>query len=413
MSGLFNSPRSVSEITTYIQDLFETDLTLRDLWITGEVSNFTRANSGHWYFTLKDNAAQIRCVMWRRDAEHQQVLPREGDALEVHGKVTIYPQRGEYQLYADIVRPVGVGDLYQEFERLKARLNTEGLFDAERKRPYPPFPYQIGVITSPTAAAFQDVLNVLRRRFPLAEVILSPTPVQGNDAPPQIIRALEQLNTHTQVDVILMCRGGGSIEDLWPFNDEAVARAVAASRIPVITGVGHETDFTIVDFVSDDRAPTPSAAAELATPDLSEINEDLRYTEQRLNTTIGDKLMYMRNQLVASQRALRYNSPVMTIRNQRQRIDDLSVRMAQQQKSTIILRRERLQAKRAALEAASPQAILSRGYAIVSRSDDGRRIVSELDATPGTGITVQLRDGEIKARVEDKDAHGRYKRTLF
>lgn len=413
MSGLFNSPKSVSEITTYIQDLFETDLTLRDLWVTGEVSNFTRASSGHWYFTLKDNTAQIRCVMWRRDAESQRVLPREGDALEVHGKVTVYAQRGEYQLYADIVRPVGVGDLYQEFERLKAKLNAEGLFDADRKRPYPPFPYQIGVVTSPTAAAFQDVLNVLRRRFPLAEVILSPTPVQGNDAPPQIVRALERLNTHTQVDVILMCRGGGSIEDLWPFNDETVARAVAASQIPVITGVGHETDFTIVDFVSDDRAPTPSAAAELATPDLSEIGEDLRYTRQRLNTTISDKLMTLRNQLVASQRALRYNSPVMTIRNYRQRIDDLSIRMAQHQKSAIILRRERLQAKRAALEAASPQAILSRGYAIVSRSDDGRRIVSELDATPGTAITVQLRDGEIKARVEDKEAHGRYKRTLF
>ena len=258
---------SVHEITRYIHDLFDADDMLADVWVRGEVSNLTKARSGHWYFTIKDATAQLRCVMFRGAARTVRADVDTGDEILVHGRVSVYDARGEYQLYADQIEAVGsLGDLHVQFEALKAKLDTEGLFDPARKRPIPTFPKRIGIVTSPGAAAWHDMQNVLRRRFPIVELILSPTLVQGAEAPPQIVAALEKLNRRSDVDVIIIARGGGSLEDLWCFNDETVARAVAASRVPVISGIGHEIDFTIVDFVADLRAPTPSAAAELATP---------------------------------------------------------------------------------------------------------------------------------------------------
>jgi exodeoxyribonuclease VII large subunit len=404
---------SVSELTRYIRDLFDSDAVLQDVWVTGEVSNMHEASSGHWYFTIKDNDSQLRCVMWRSATSKQSMMPQDGDALEVHGSISVYEPRGEYQIYADIVRPVGVGRLYQEFERLKLKLAHEGLFDEERKRKFPTVPRKIGVVTSPGAAAFQDIQNVLKRRCPLVEVILSPTMVQGVEAPVQIINAIGRLNAYTDADVILVCRGGGSIEDLWAFNNEDVARAVAGSRIPIITGVGHETDFTIVDFVSDLRAPTPSAAAELATPDVQDMRQDLYRLTERLIGLTYDVIFNGQNDLDALGRRLDHVSPVRTIEVMRQRVDDLSTRMTRQQQNTFTLVRERLQNRLAALHAASPQAILARGYAIITRTEDGQRVISEYDARPGTGVTIQLRDGELYARMEDKDTHERYKRTLF
>ncbi|MFW5708642.1 MAG: exodeoxyribonuclease VII large subunit [Chloroflexota bacterium] len=405
--------KSVSEVTSYISHLFDTDSVLQNVWVSGELSNLTRASSGHWYFTLKDNDASLRCVMWRSAATRQTFIPREGDALEAHGAISVYAPRGEYQLYVDLLRPVGVGDLYQAFERLKAKLQAEGLFEADRKREPPLFPHRIGVVTSPSAAAFQDILNVLRRRFPLAEVVLSPTMVQGVEAPPQIVRAIERLNHQTEIDVILLCRGGGSIEDLWAFNDEEVARAVAASRIPVITGVGHETDFTIVDFVSDLRAPTPSAAAELAAPSIDEIQQALADQTALLGATMDDALQARRRELDNTRRGLQYNSPAVAIRTARQRIDDLSNRLLRGVRGDLALQRERLAARTRALLTADPKALLDRGYAIVIRSEDGQRVKMADEAPPGTAITVQLAHGELKARVEDKDSHERYQRTLF
>lgn len=410
---MLETARTVAQITRYISQLFSTDDVLQDIWITGEVSNMTRAKSGHWYFTIKDSDAALKCVMWRSSAERQTVVPAEGDAIEVHGKVGVYEPRGEYQLYADAIRPVGVGSLYQAFERLKARLQSEGLFDADRKRDIPHFPYKIGVVTSPTAAAFQDILNVLGRRFPLAEVVLSPTIVQGKDAPPQIVQAIERLTDASDVDVIIIARGGGSIEDLWAFNDEAVARAVVASRIPVVSGVGHETDFTIVDFVSDIRAPTPSAAAEIATPDVGEMAQGVIDRDALMTALLDDRIASHRSELTSAERSLRFSSPEAAIRNNRQRVDDFNARLLKSTHNRLSLLRERFEARGRALAAADPQAILKRGYAVVTRSDDGRRVVSELDVQPGVGITLQLRDGEVKARVEDKDTHGRYKRTLL
>ncbi len=404
---------SVSELTTGIRELLEATDWLHDVWVAGEVSNMTRAASGHWYFTVKDSGAQLKCVMWRSSAEKQTTIPQDGDAIEVHGYVSVYEPRGEYQLYANRIRPVGMGDLYQQFEELRARLQAEGLFEADRKRPIPAFPKQIGVVTSPDAAAFQDIQNVLRRRFPLVEVILSPTQVQGADAPPQIVSALRRLNDKTDVDVILLCRGGGSIEDLWAFNDERVARAVVGSRVPVITGVGHETDFTIVDFVSDLRAPTPSAAAELATPNMADLAYDVAQSSLFLTQLLRDTISALRADITLINRGLERESPVSHIQTMRQRIDDLNTRLLMAQRGRIALLRERVSARMDLLDAANPQSILAKGYAIVYRSDDGARVQSAKDAQPGTGITIQLHDDELKARVEDKESHGRYKRTLF
>ncbi len=401
---------SVGALTTHIRELIETSFTLQDTWVEGEISNMRVANSGHWYFTLKDNRAALKCVMWRSDAARYGQAPRDGDAVRAHGRIGVYEQRGEYQLYADFIRPVGVGDLYQQFELLKSRLQAEGLFDEEHKRPLPTFPARIGVVTSADAAAYQDVLNVLRRRFPVAEVVLSPTLVQGDTAPPQIVLALGRL---ADVDVIILCRGGGSIEDLWAFNDEAVARAVFESMVPVVTGVGHETDFTIVDFVADLRAPTPSAAAEVATPDAAELREQLHDRQRGLVDAAKAQLRAFRDDTADYVRTLGYLSPARTIERERQRVDDLAGRLGSAQHRSMDLRAERLSTRMAALNAANPAAILARGYAIVTRSEDGTIVRNEKDAKPGVGVTIRLESGELKARIEDKDTHEQYKRTLF
>jgi exodeoxyribonuclease VII large subunit len=411
--AFFNTVYSITDLTTYIREVIESNDNLQDVRVTGEVSNMRRAASGHWYFTLKDNNAQLKCVMWRSSAERQTFTPNDGDAIEAQGRIGVYDSQGVYQLYTNSVRPLGMGDLYAQFEALKAKLEAEGLFDPFRKRPIPTFPKQIGVVTSAEAAAFQDIQNVLRRRFPLAEIIISPSLVQGSDAPPQIVKALDRLNQYTQVDIILLIRGGGSIEDLWAFNDERVARAVVASRIPVITGVGHEIDFTIVDFVSDLRAPTPSAAAEVATPNIDDLETNLRDANDRMVAAMDNTLFSLNANLSSTTRTLGHISPASRIRNLRQRVDDWNTRLINRQQGCITLWRERLTAREAALNAANPRSILARGYAVVYRSEDNSRINMAEGTKPGVGITIQFHDGELKARVEDKDAHERYKRTLF
>ena len=405
---------TVEGVTAYIQSVLDSDPPLQDIWVRGEVSNMKRAASGHWYFTLKDAHAQLKCVMFRHHAEHQLITPTDGDAVQVHGKISVYVQRGEYQLYADEMQLAGgIGDLYLRFEEVKRKLEGEGLFDEERKRQLPDFPQRIGVVTSPDAAAFQDIQNVLSRRYPLAEVILSPTLVQGQEAPSQIVQALERLNQHNVPDVILVCRGGGSIEDLWAFNDEQVARAIAASAIPTVSGVGHETDFTIADFVADVRAPTPSAAAEIATPNKSDLQIDIDYLSGELQRHIDTMLADNRMAVDSADRSLKHVSPERQLRELRLRVDDLAERMATQQARHLELLRERLTAQVRALNHANPDSLLRRGYAIVTRSDDGTLVKNEKAAPPGTGITIRLQAGELKARVEDKDSHGQYKRTLF
>lgn len=390
---------TVGELTSYIKELFDIDFRLRDLEVAGEISNFTRARSGHIYFTLKDEEAQLKCVMWRTSAERLRFDPQEGDAVVVHGRISVYEASGVYQLYADRMEPEGRGGLALAFERLKEMLAAEGLFDAEHKKPLPAFPGKIGLVTSADAAALRDILNVLHRRDPLVNVLLAPTLVQGEEAPRQIVRALQWLDGRDDVDLIIVSRGGGSIEDLWAFNDEGVARAIFAARHPIISGVGHETDFTIADFVADMRAPTPSAAAELAVPDLSELLPALDATRKRLAALAENQIEQARWKLAAQRQSLSYLSPVAQLDSYLQLIDALQMRMENAVGRTIERARAVVTGSTEHLQAVSPLATLKRGYAIV-RHKEGRIITSISHIKTGDAIEVRISDGSFDANVD-------------
>jgi exodeoxyribonuclease VII large subunit len=390
---------SVTDLTRYLKDVLETDELLQDVWVKGEVSNFARPASGHLYFTLKDASASLRCVMWRSAVARQKFMPRDGDAIEVHGSISIYELGGQYQLYADVFRPVGEGALYQEFLRLKALLEEEGLFAPERKRTIPERPKCIGIVTSRTGAALQDMLNTLRRRYPLVEVVLAPTPVQGEEAPAGIIAALQQVAELASPDVIILARGGGSIEDLWAFNDEGVARAIAASPVPVITGVGHETDFTIADFVADLRAPTPTAAAELATPNQADLRLDLSELNERLNRLALGYTTELRWQFKEIQNQLERSSPLNQIQSASQRVDELERRLAASAQHILQLARTHLDGLGLHMAALSPAAVLERGYAIVTNRE-GSTISRKQQVSPGESLNVQVSDGDFDVHVD-------------
>ena len=399
---LFSTPQwSVSELTRYMRDLLESDQNLQDLWVQGEVSNLSRPRSGHLYFTLKDSSSALRCVMWRAIFSRQTFVPKDGDAIEVHGSINIYEAGGQYQLYADLMRPLGEGALYQEFLRLKARLESEGLFDEEHKRPIPRWPHKIGIVTSATGAALRDMLHTLRRRYPLPEIILAPTAVQGNEAPPGIVAALEKLNRLVQPDVILVARGGGSIEDLWAFNDERVARAIADSLAPVISGVGHETDFTITDFVSDLRAPTPTAAAELATPNKEDLLVSLNELVGRMGHAVQSSLDSQRWELNRIENRLALRSPQTRIRSDRQRLDELSYRVSIALAHRLQLQQARLSGVTQRLSSLNPAAVLQRGYAMVTLAD-GQVVKSVNQVQPGDGLDIRVSDGQFKAKAVKK-----------
>lgn len=393
-------PYSVSEVTGRVRALLEHEPELQDLWVQGEVSNLSTPSSGHIYFTLKDAGAQIACVIWRTQAIGLTYRPRSGDQVLVHGAIGVYEAGGRYQLYVTFVQPAGRGSLFQEFERLKARLAAEGLFDPARKRPLPQLPKRIGVVTSPTGAAFQDVLNVLRRRYPQAEVLLSPTSVQGDDAPPQIVAALAALNQQDDVDVILLVRGGGSPEDLWAFNDERVARAVAASRVPVVSGVGHETDFSLADFAADRRAPTPSAAAELSTPDRADLAAGLRQEILHMDQSMRAYLKTRQQQVAQVAQALHYLSPSARFGSARQRVDDLLTRSDAAWEHRLAREKQHVVGLTARLAALNPEAVLRRGYAIVRDQKSGRILPLAKRIRPGQALLLQMQDGEVPARSE-------------
>ena len=390
---------TVSQITSYIKDLFEIDFVLQDLCIEGEVSNFTRSAAGHAYFTLKDQSASIRCVMWRSSAARQGYLPSNGEAVVAHGRVSVYEVQGAYQLYVDALQPAGLGALYLQFEALKKRLEAEGLFAPERKRPLPPFPRCLGVVTSPTGAAIRDILHVLGRRYPLVEVILSPTLVQGDKAPLQIVAAIEALNEHTDAEAIIVARGGGSLEELWAFNDEGVARAIYSSRLPVISGVGHETDFTIADFVADVRAPTPSAAAEIAVPDQGELRGTLHLRRSRLVALMGRQISERRGAVESQGRVLSRLSPQAKIASHRQRIDELTRAASASLAHQLALQRERLRGRLLRLQSLSPFATLDRGYSITRQLRTGEIVKSVAQVATGDRIETQVSDGKFEGLV--------------
>ncbi|MFZ5819808.1 MAG: exodeoxyribonuclease VII large subunit [Chloroflexota bacterium] len=390
---------TVTRLTQHIRSLLETDPTLQDLWVQGEISNLARPASGHVYFTLKDAGASLRCVMWRMDARRLNLSLQDGMAVEAHGKLGVYEPQGQYQFYADLVRPVGEGALYQEFLRLKALLEAEGLFDAERKRPIPELPRKIGVVTSATGAALRDMLNTLRRRLPLAEVILAASPVQGDEAPPGLVSSLAALE-RLSPDVILLARGGGSIEDLWAFNDERVVRAVAACKVPLISGVGHETDFTLADFAADLRAPTPTAAAELATPvTLADLSSWLQETKGRLAASTLGLLAARKGGLASLAARLRFASPQRRIQTSRQRLDDLSRRRLSAAQHRLSLEGARAKGLERRLQSLSPLAVLARGYAVVTRGQDGALVSSVGRVQTDDEIFVRVTDGQFGAVV--------------
>jgi len=402
--GLFSQPIwSVTEITQYLRELFAEDQQLQDVWVQGEISNFSRPSSGHLYFTLKDAGCALRCVMWRTAAMRLNQLPRDGEAVEVHGKIDIYEAQGQYQLYADLLRPFGEGALYQEFMRLKSRLEAEGLFSEERKRALPRWPRRIGVVTSPTGAALRDILNTLRRRYPLVEVVVAPTAVQGEEAPPGIVAALEALNRLAQPDVILLARGGGSMEDLWAFNDERVARAIAASQAPVVSGVGHETDFTIADFVSDLRAPTPTASAELATPNRQDLLDSLVDLSGRQVRAINASLTGLRLQFQRLSNRLTFLSPQTRIRSDRQRLDEYAYRLQLSCQHHLQLQRTSLHNLEGQLHTLNPTAVLQRGYSIVSKGE-GRVVRSTSQVQANDILNVQVSDGIFNVEVRNPDS---------
>ena len=398
--SLFQTTYTVSHVTSHIKELLEVDFTLQDLWIEGEVSNRSQSTAGHLYFSLKDESARISCVMWRSQAERLVHPLQDGDQVLAHGRVSVYEARGAYQFYVDAIQPSGLGLLYQQFAALKQKLEAEGLFDETLKRPRPSFPRVIGLVTSPVGAALRDVCNVLRRRYPLVQVLLSPTLVQGEQAAEQIVRALEALNARPEVDLVIVTRGGGSLEELMPFNDERVARAIRSSRAPVISGVGHETDFTIADLAADLRAPTPSTAAEMAVPDQEELRATIGARRVAMTRLVEDKRARAGQVLEALAQRLNRASPRSRINSARQGVDELLNRVRARLGHHLALQSERLGGLHARLESLSPVATLDRGYALVRQRDTGRLVTRAGQVCPGDELGVRVSDGEFETRVE-------------
>jgi exodeoxyribonuclease VII large subunit len=398
----------VSHVTSYLRELLETDLHLTDLWVSGEVSNLTRSAAGHLYFTLKDADAQLRCVFFRGVSAQGDPasLVESGAQVVAHGRISLYEVRGDLQYYVDFVQPEGMGILAMQFERLKARLEQEGLFDEARKRPLPMFPRHIGVVTSPTGAVFHDICSILDRRWPLAEVVLAPTAVQGTDAAPGVVAAITALNDEPEIDVIIVARGGGSLEELWAFNEEAVARAIYASHVPVVSAVGHETDYTIADYVADLRAPTPSAAAELVAPDRQQVSVWLSVRTSSLTSAAGSDINRGQAAVRAAVHRMERSSP--SVDRERQRVDDM-LRMAN---AAVELRlrgsRDRIGISLMQLRSLHPQATLQRGYALVER--DGGIVKSAAEVRAGDRLGIRVSDGAFPVRVEEH-SHKKTART--
>jgi len=389
---------TVSDVNTYLKTLMESDSNLQDLWVEGEISNLSRPASGHLYFTLKDQNSSLRCVMWKNRAVTLGTLLQEGAAVEAHGNLNVYEQRGQYQLYIDFLRPRGEGKLFQEYQRLKAQLEGEGLFDPGRKKTLPAWPTRIGIVTSATGAAFQDIKDTLKRRYPVVKILLAPASVQGENAPPEIVAALNLLYD-LKPDLILIGRGGGSIEDLWAFNDERVARAIFESPVPVISGVGHETDFTISDFVADKRAPTPTAAAELAVPDQGELRTGIAEFESRISRSIQGIFSEQRWKLENLMGQITRLSPLGEINSGRQRLDELSSRLERAGAGYLKGAHEKCNSFQARLSALNPESILKRGYAVLT-ADDGSTVYQVGQVSSGEHLQVRVSDGEFEVNVK-------------
>jgi len=394
---------TVRELTHIVRDLLQGALELQGVWVRGEVSNYRRHTSGHLYFTLKDDTASVRCVMFRSRASRVKFEPEDGMAVLVFGSVSVYERDGQYQLYVDDIQPDGIGSLYKAYLQLKARLEAEGLFDPALKRKLPVLPRRVGVVTSIKGAAVRDIINIARRRHPGVRLVLCEALVQGEAAPDDIVRGLELVAQVPEVDVIILGRGGGSIEELWAFNSEKVARAIRACPVPVVSAVGHETDFTIADFAADVRAPTPSAAAELVVPDAQETCARTVVLRDRAKQAVGRMVAerrYALNSLV-SRPVLRRPGDV--VNERRQVVDDLVKDALLWTRRLMADREAEIRALAGRLDALSPLKILARGYAICSDAS-GRLLKSVLAASPGSDVQVRLVDGKLECVVKASTA---------
>lgn len=395
---------TVSSITRHLKDWIENNVWLQDCWVRGEISNLSRPSSGHIYFSLKDAGAQMRCVIWRTQAARLRLNLADGQQVEVHGAVTVYETAGQYQLIADDVNIAGEGDLYQEFIRLKAKLEAEGLFDSQRKRTLPVLPTRLGIVTSPTGAAIQDMLNTIARRYPLAEVILSPAVVQGTDAPASIRKAIQALiNMKPPVDVLILARGGGSMEDLWCFNDEEVVRLIAASPVPVVTGIGHETDFTLSDFAADVRAPTPTAAAEISTPHQDDLRGITAGYILRCLKSIREKTQQLRQYLSVHRLILEKKSPAGRVTTGRLQVDHLMHRMVLSAQHGFAAQKNLITGLVMRLNSVNPLAVLDRGYAMVVNPNNGQIVRSIHQVKVNEKLDVRVQDGSFPVVVQSKN----------
>jgi len=387
---------SVTQLNRMAREVLQASFPL--FWISGEVSNFTRAASGHWYFSLKDGGAQVRCVMFKGRNSYVEFMPREGDKIEARATVTLYEARGDFQLTIEFIQKAGLGDLFEAFEKLKLKLQKEGLFDSDVKQPIPTYANTIGIVTSPDAAALHDVLTTLKRRNPNTAVIIYPTPVQGKGVAERIAAAIDLANARQEVDTLIICRGGGSMEDLWQFNEEVVARAIARCDIPTISGVGHETDFTISDFVADSRAATPTAAAELACQDMSHLKQKLTNIKQQLNRHITlnlnqqvQKIDYLAKRLV---------SPTQKLATQRDSVKQLHNRLNLAIQQKLQRHQQDYVRLKTSVEQLSPTAVLARGYAIVSKNKTA--VIDSKQLTVDDKLHIQLHIGGVDVNVVKK-----------
>ena len=391
-SHILTVTQLTSQIKTFLEEAFP------DVWVEGEISNLSIPQSGHAYFTLKDEHAQIRAVMFRSSLRFLKFTLQHGIHVLCRGRLSVYDPRGEYQLILDYIEPKGVGSLQLAFEQLKARLEKEGLFDRDRKKPLPLLPRRIGIVTSPTGAAVRDMLRVIKRRHPRMHILLYPVPVQGKDASPAIVEAIRYFNRSKNVDVMIVGRGGGSLEDLWAFNEEEVARAIHASQIPIISAVGHETDYTISDFVADLRAPTPSAAAEMVVGSEERLRDTIRSLESRLIGRMEQRIETLRASLRENIRLL--GDPRRRLEQVVQRVDELVRRMALGLRQHVRRDRAQLTSLTAGLDHLNPLGILSRGYSVTRKMPEGVILKDAEAVMPGDLISTRLHEGEVLSRVE-------------
>jgi len=389
----------VSILTSYLREVIEADDLLQDVWLEGEVSSYMVAGSGHAYFTLKDSQSLIDGVMWKTTRSRQIYAPKVGDQIVVHGSVTIYDRASKYQIKADVVQPAGVGILQLQFEQLRQRLEVEGLFDPSRKRPLPSFPRRIGVVTSPMGAVWHDIQRVISQRYPLAELVLSPSVVQGTAAPSSLVAALRAINQVGDLDLVILARGGGSIEDLWSFNDEQVVRAIFSSRLPVVSAIGHETDTTLADFVADVQAPTPSAAAAMIVPDIRDLEEFVVDLHRRaLKATVGE-IAALRGDVATLQHRLTRVSPLQHTSRRREELAGAQAHLLAAVSRSVVGKRHELEVRESVLRALNPEALFNRGFAFVSLENAAAPVRNVATLERNQHIRVSFGDGSVVAQV--------------